>query len=357
MNKLFVFSKNKDEYTQELLLAYDRLKNVSGVYSIQEKDLSVGFMEQHKIDVVLSNGFSREWFYILQGLKCTTIVFHQVEKYSGLADIIIDYKSNDTSKYFTGETYSLINKGFDLEEIADLVSIMKWDSDFFGFNVAYLSCRNLTDSIIFKIDRFIKANNVRLIEYLCNCHDDRSVKIAEKNDFHFTDIRLTFDLLLNAKHNAVLPSGFEIKPATQHDITKLQSLTTDMYKDSRYFYDGNFDISKINEFYSSWIEKAVLGTFDKICYTLYYQGIPAGFCSVKYASEHTANIGLFGMDPAYAGKGLGKLLLQGVCDRLMDDGIKKMYVVTQGRNYSAQRLYQSVGFKTYSTQLWYHKWM
>ena len=286
-----------------------------------------------------------------------TIVFNQVDKYSGLADIIIDYKSKDKRKYFTGESYSLENKNLDLEEIVGLVSILKWDSEFFGCKVAYLSCRNLTNNIIYKIDRFIKTNNVRLIEYLCNCHDDRSVKIAEKNNFHFTDIRLTFDLNLIHKHNVYLPSGFEIKLASVNDISKLQGLTNNMYKDSRYFYDGNFDLNKINEFYSSWIEKAVLGTFDKICYTLYYQDVPIGFCSIKYVSEHIANIGLFGIDPVYAGKRLGKILLQEVCNKLMDDGIKKMFVVTQGRNYSAQRTYQSVGFKTYSTQLWYHKWI
>ena len=38
-------------------------------------------------------------------------------------------------------------------------------------------------------------------------------------------------------------------------------------------------------------------------------------------------------------------------------GIKKIFVVTQGRNYMAQRLYQSAGFKTFSTELWYHKWL
>ena len=356
MNKLFVFSENKNDYTQELLWGFERFENLTGVISVHEKDLNIDFIEKNKIDIVLSNGFSREWYYILKGLKCVIIVFNQVDKYSGLADIIIDYKSKDKRKYFTGASYSLENKNLDLEEIVDLVSIMKWDSDFFGFNVAYLSCRNLTESILFKIDSFIKTNNVRLIEYLCNCHDDKSVKIAEKNNFHFTDIRLTFDLLLNIKYNKILSSGFEIKAATKNDIARLQSLTSDLYKDSRYFYDGNFDLSKINEFYSSWVEKAVIGTFDKICYTLYCHGNPIGFCTIKYTSEDIANIGLFGIDSAYSGKGLGKLLLQGVCDRLIDEGIKKILVVTQGRNYAAQRLYQSIGFKTSRTQLWYHKW-
>ena len=124
MNKLFVFSENKNDYTQELLWGFERFENLTGVISVHEKDLNIDFIEKNKIDIVLSNGFSREWYYILKGLKCVIIVFNQVDKYSGLADIIIDYKSKDKRKYFTGASYSLENKNLDLEEIVDLVSIM-----------------------------------------------------------------------------------------------------------------------------------------------------------------------------------------------------------------------------------------
>ena len=72
---------------------------------------------------------------------------------------------------------------------------------------------------------------------------------------------------------------------------------------------------------------------------------------------HAAHIGLFGVHEDYSGQGLGKFLLNNVFNKLAAANIKKVFVVTQGRNYPAQRLYQSVGFKTFSTELWYHKWM
>ena len=46
-----------------------------------------------------------------------------------------------------------------------------------------------------------------------------------------------------------------------------------------------------------------------------------------------------------------------VIEELYKDGITYIDVVTQGRNYSAQRLYQRCGFITQSTELWYHKWL
>ena len=39
------------------------------------------------------------------------------------------------------------------------------------------------------------------------------------------------------------------------------------------------------------------------------------------------------------------------------DNIKKITVVTQGRNYSALKAYQNVNFKISRTELWYHKWI
>tara|TARA_Y100000031_G_C7967214_1_gene268715 strand:- start:160 stop:300 length:141 start_codon:yes stop_codon:yes gene_type:complete len=44
-------------------------------------------------------------------------------------------------------------------------------------------------------------------------------------------------------------------------------------------------------------------------------------------------------------------------DELIDKKCSKVFVVTQGRNYAAQRLYLNVGFLTKETELWYHKWI
>jgi dTDP-4-amino-4,6-dideoxy-D-galactose acyltransferase len=138
----------------------------------------------------------------------------------------------------------------------------------------------------------------------------------------------------------------------------LKELTKDLYQHSRYYYDARFDRDKINEFYSSWIEKAVLGEFDSYCYCLFdTDSKPLGFCSVRENADTSVSIGLFGIDEAYHGKGFGRLLVHSVLYELSIRGIRKVSVVTQGRNYVAQILYQKCGFVTKSTELWYHKWL
>mgnify|MGYP001602346436 FL=1 len=357
MNKLFVFQDNvNNDYRKELEYAYEICKNNS--QRIEINNLSVDYLINHSIEVVVSNGLTKDWLFILKGLNIVTVTLDRIEDYLDLVDIVIDFKSQDSSRYFTGEMYSVCrNKDLAFEEIVNLITKLEWDSNFWGFPVAYLSSKYLTDNILLRIEKVIKRYNIKLIEYLCNCHDSRSVKIAEKNGFHFTDIRLSFERPLNGKYDYKPPSNIAFDRAKNDDIQELREISKDLYKDSRYFFDDNFEREKVSEFYQTWIERAVLGQFDDACYCLYENGTPFGFCTLKYNVLNTASIGLFGLSKKYHGKGLAKTLLQMIFNVLSEKNIHTVFVVTQGRNYAAQKLYQSVGFSTKATELWYHKWL
>lgn len=358
MNKLFVFQKGKNpDYEPELLSAFNKCDRKNE--KINLGGIKVDDLDKKSVGVVVSSGLPKEWYFILKGLNIVSITFGGIDKYLNLSDIVIDYKSLNNNRYFTGPNYSIRNNPeIDFEEISDLITKLDWDSRFWGFSVGYLSSKHLTENIIYRIEEVIKKNKFRLVEYLCNCHDSRSVKTAEKYGFHFTDIRLSFEKALNTEEDILLPDKVVFAKAKAKDILRLKEISEGLYRDSRYFFDDNFDRSKVREFYQCWIERAVLGKFDDACYCLYEKGLPLGFCSVKYNFvSKTANIGLFGVSSKYQGRGLGKLLLYTLFDKLKDEGINKVFVVTQGRNYAAQRLYQSAGFRTQATELWYHKWL
>ena len=359
MKKLFVFQKNEGAYRRELECAYDRV--FKDRERIDFEMLTLDCLDEKAVDVVVSNGLSREWYLILMGLNIVTITIDNWEKYHDLADMVIDCLSNDDKRYFTGKDHSVCeNENTEvpaIDEIVNLIKKLEWNSTFFGFNVAYLSCMHLTDNIIFKINKYVQEENIRLIEYLCNCHDRRSVLVAEKNGFHFTDIRLTFK---NAIKEEEVPGskGLSFGKASEQDISMLRKkIGGDFYKDSRYFFDGNFDVQKTNEFFQVWIEKAVRGTYDDECWCLFDGSEPVAYCTLRYDKLRCAHIGLLGVDSKYQGRGLGKQMLGALNNLLFAMDIRVLYVVTQGRNYAAQRLYQRSGFRTKATQLWYHKWI
>lgn len=363
MKKLFIFQDNPlNEYYRELDCLYNicRKSNLDQTRRVLLDEVSADYLVDNSIDVVISNGLPKEWYLITKGLKIVTITLDDLEKYRNFSDIVIDFKSLDNNRYFTGSEYSICNN-IDMEadflEIINLIVKMEWDSNFWGCNVAFLSSRHLTENIIVQINKFIRKENIRLVEYLCNCHDNRSVIIAEQHGFHFTDIRLSFEKVLNEKKDVTLDKGITFDKATEKDISTLKDISFDLYKDSRYFFDTNFDVNKAREFYQSWVIKAVLGTFDDECFCLYAKDEPVGFCTIKYGISASANIGLFGLSKEYQGKGLSRKLLTLVLNELINKKISRVTVVTQGRNYLAQRLYQKAGFLTRSTELWYHKWI
>lgn len=358
MKKLFIFKKSSNsDYERELQYAFKKCSR--GSRKDRLEDISADYLARNSIEVVVSNGLPKEWYLILKGLNIVTITIGELDRYFDLADIVIDYKSKNNNRYFTGPDYSILrNPGMEFEEITDLITKMDWDSRFWGYPVAYLSSRYLTENIMHRIEKIIKRERFHLIEYLCNCHDSRSVKIAERNGFHFTDIRLSFEKKLQNCPDFSLPQGIAFSKAKKEDIPVLKKISSDLYQDSRYFFDENFDRRKVRAFYQLWIERAVLGRYDDACFCLYAKGVPIGFCSIKYnLPSKSASIGLFGLAAKFQGKGLGKALLNMVFSELAGKNILKLDVVTQGRNYAAQRLYQKTGFLTKATELWYHKWL
>ena len=100
----------------------------------------------------------------------------------------------------------------------------------------------------------------------------------------------------------------------------------------------------------------MLGTYDDHAMVLCEKDNPVGYCSTTHHKVRSAKIGVFGLDERLRGVGAAKYLLDAALWALKESGKEHVEVVTQGRNYAAQRLYQRAGFLTQKTELWYHKW-
>lgn len=356
MRKLFILPEADSPYADELLCARERVGADAPVMELAELD--VARLKELGSEVVISTGLPEQWYYVLRGMSIVAVTLGERDRYYDLADIVIDCLRDDPKRYFVSTELSLCQNGdFGFEGIVNLITKLEWDSNFFGFNVAFLSCMHLTDNIYRRIERFIREQDIRLVEYLCNCHDARSVHVAEARGFQFADIRLTFQRPIRECCGAALPQGVTLEKATEADIPDLRRMAGGLYEDSRYVFDTHFDPARIDEFYRGWVEKGVRGQYDDECWCLYDGAKAFAFCTVRYGKQGKAHIGLVGLDPDRQGGGFGKLLLQSVFDMLFERGVRAVSVVTQGRNYAAQNLYQSVGMRTKATQLWYHKWI
>jgi len=388
---ILTFDKGSEEirskvYSKTLRHIADNLPD-AGIYRFVNNQDLLSYVTAHNFSSVIStNAMPRDTAFLLKGFGLVQILIGIREDLLDICDITIDPLVPKSERYLTGTKYLLpavltevpakaiadiMGIGHDilteevshneaeaeLVEIAQVCKRLDWDSDFFGVNVGYISCLRLTQNIERHIRRFIRKEKIGMLQYLCNCHDRESVITSEKNGYSFVDMRLTFEQFLRDGNRVEEREHYHVGKGREGDVKKLKEIATGIYKYSRYYFDTNFARDKVVDFYRGWIEKAIHGKFDDYAYVLYRGDEPIGFCSVKKTRKHAAKIGIFGMSPEYNGKGLSTYLLNASLGKLKnEEGVDYVEVVTQGRNYAAQRLYQRCGFLTKCTELWYHKW-
>lgn len=243
------------------------------------------------------------------------------------------------------------------KELSSIVTKLDWDTNFFGFPVAQLTSNRIKEKDIVGIFEYCRKNKIRLLQFKCDAHHQPSIELAEEYGFHFADIRMTFarKLLKNSPQPAI-KDDFTFRRGLHKDVEILREVVADIYQHSRYYFDPNFPKERVQIFYQDWIEKAVLGTFDDFAWVICVSDRPVGFCTIKLLDNQEASIGLVGIDKSYMGMSLGTVLMQQVLFNLKKEGISLVKVVTQGRNYAAQRLYQNNGFLIDLLEIYYHRW-
>lgn len=238
----------------------------------------------------------------------------------------------------------------------DICQYLEWDSDFFGRRIARLMTNRLSTKTVEQVLHWCEANKIEGLYFLADTNDKRTVELAETHEFRLMDIRLTLERQIDdlsviqkkANHK-------EIRPSKPEDIPILRAIAKVSHHDSRFYYDLNFPRSLCDNLYESWIEKSCNGYADVVL-VAEVQSRPVGYISCHLLKQSDGRIGLVGVDVKTQGKGVGRKLVDKSLAWFAEHDVKRVEVVTQGRNYRAQRLYQRAGFVTKSVQLWYHRW-
>lgn len=233
---------------------------------------------------------------------------------------------------------------------------LEWDSNFFGKRIARSQTSQLTIENVGDILLWCERHRIDCLYFLADSTDPETPTVAECNNFHLVDIRLTLECLLET--TPAFNSGrLEIRPAQTTDIPTLRTIARTSHKHSRFYYDGNFSATSCDALYETWIEKSCLGWARRV-FVGVDSGLPIAYitCDGGTSRAVAGSIGLVGVAKEAQRTGVGTILVNRALHWFGEQGLKKVSVVTQGRNVRAQRLYQRNGFLSRSTQLWYHKW-
>jgi ribosomal protein S18 acetylase RimI-like enzyme len=242
---------------------------------------------------------------------------------------------------------------------AELCRILEWDTSFFGFCIARVQADRLTEEHISHIAAWCSENRVRCLYFLARSDDPATTRLAEDNGFRLVDVRLTF-----ARDPSSPIGGTEIghgcpalvRTVRPEDLDGLQRIARESHKTTRFYCDSNFPAHLSESLYETWITRSCQGYADRVLIAE-LDGLPVGYLTCHLDSaQGMGSIGLVGVSSHAQGRRIGQQLVREALTWFAVQGAREVSVVTQGRNLSAQRLYQRAGFLTRSVQLWYHRW-
>jgi dTDP-4-amino-4,6-dideoxy-D-galactose acyltransferase len=244
-----------------------------------------------------------------------------------------------------------------MSEIASssVCEYLEWDSDFFGRRIARVLAPGLRENLI-GIERWCAAERIDCLYLLVDASEDGKSRLAEENAFRLVDLRVTLGLAATSIFNSGDSSQVcSIRDATENDIPALRAIAREAHRDSRFYRDGHFPEQKCDELFETWIEKSCRGWANRVIVPDRRTG-PEGYLTCHIGKSGRGQIRLVGVAEKARGTGLGSQLVTSGLRWFAENGVTEVSVVTQGRNISAQQLYQKCGFRTLSVQIWFHRW-
>lgn len=228
--------------------------------------------------------------------------------------------------------------------------LLEWDSAFFELRIARVNEPLRTEREALSALDWSLSHRIQCLYYLAPSDDSRVSAVANKFAFSLVDIRMT----LGNAHQTAIPPFARVRCATEKDLPALIAIARSAHTDSRFYYDGNFSRERCDDLYELWITKTVHGDAQRV-FVVEQNGHPAGYVTCHVNGEN-GEIGLLGIAEGARRTGCGTELVGAALNFFKMSGIERVRVVTQGRNFPAQRLYQRCGFLTQSVELWFHRW-
>lgn len=237
----------------------------------------------------------------------------------------------------------------------ELCQFLDWDSDFFHKRIARINPNNLTPEEFDSVMAWCTRESIECLYYLADSTHTTSIGLAENNNFHLVDIRVTFEVQLQMPQNIPQESPSYIREFHQEDMASLCEIARTNHRDTRFYSDLHFQRELCDSLYETWIEKSCNGYADEVLVVDAQEGA-CGYITCHLKENLEGQIGLVGLHPTCQGRGYGRNLINEALKWFLNQGVHRVEVVTQGRNYRAQKLYQRCGFTTSLIQLWYHRW-
>lgn len=223
-------------------------------------------------------------------------------------------------------------------------SLLKWDSNFFGFGVAKIDVRDSNDLLVASEIERLQKEGTKLI-YIFS---ERLISLAGYNAL-LVDQKRSY-LLSNPSFKT---SKRTISSVTQHP-EQLYELAWQAGEYSRYKVDPMISDDDFKRLYRRWVDNSVNGQLADYVLACKEDEIYSGFITAK-VKDHAISIGLIATDSKYRGKGIGNTLIQEIKNLAYNKNLA-VEVTTQANNITACAFYEHNGFRIGHQEYIYHVW-
>lgn len=236
-----------------------------------------------------------------------------------------------------------------------LIQFLEWDSDFFCKRIATVCTEAITRGLLEAAVQNSLEQRIDCLYLLLDPEENSTVREAEENGFRLADIRVTLSKTITPDKSIWRPLSSNIRLSKSEDIPSLSLIAAAGHTDSRFYSDPGFPNELCDKLYATWIEKSCNG-YAQAVLVADQHGEAAGYTSCHINPDGSGQIGLVGVGKEFQGRGLGNSLISESLRWFASQGCSTVFVVTQGKNVGAQRLYQKNGFLTDCLEIWFHRW-
>lgn len=242
-----------------------------------------------------------------------------------------------------------------------MLEILDWDTSFFKKKIADLKEVSISKDNLYFIDKEAQNKGIEIIQSCVDIANVQSINSLLSKGFLFADLKVdyTTEIADRLKEINEIEKDYnnyngKIEVATINDIEPLKKIATDTFLSSR--YNNIISPQATKQLYSKWVENAVKGTFDDLCFKSITDNNISGFLTIKIIPKQFGKIGLIGISKHYQNKGIGSKLIRNLYSYLLNkESINTVKVTTQGENIMAQNFYIKNGLKIESIKAWYYK--
>ena len=232
---------------------------------------------------------------------------------------------------------------------------IEWDSAFFGVRIARLTGPLDSPQAVLHLQQWLASSRSDCVYYLAEIGSAGSVRAAENLGFRYVDVRATLEreIAEPAPVEDVFPEN--VHTHCDADLPALRALARLSHRETRFYADPRFPRKQCDALYETWIENECRGGAAAVLVATGAGGLQ-GYLTCHLEPPNAGRIGLFAVDAAARGRGVGSRLLGCGLKWFAARGVHRLSVVTQGHNRAALRVYQRQGFAVSSLQLWLHWW-